>query len=117
VNVNLKSVRDVNTGFGDGLAAAFEMLAGPAIFGFLGHLLDQKLGIGPVFLLTFSITVFAYQCWKLFNRYNAEMDKHLADLQLARRGPNPRAAEDVRGHAGPGEAGPAATTAVEVDRP
>jgi len=83
--VNLRTVRDVNTGFGDGLAAAFEMLAGPAIFGFLGYLLDQKLGIGPVFLLTFSIVVFAYQCWKLYHRYNAEMDKHLADLQLARR--------------------------------
>ena len=83
--MNLRTVRDVNTGFGDGLAAAFEMLAGPAIFGFLGYLLDQKLGIGPVFLLTFSIVVFSYQCWKLFNRYNAEMDQHLADLQLARR--------------------------------
>jgi hypothetical protein len=94
------------------------MLAGPAIFGFLGHLLDQKLGIGPVFLLTFSITVFAYQCWKLFDRYNAEMDKHLADLQLARRGgTSPRSAEGVRGQAGQAEsaASAAASTTTSDD--
>jgi hypothetical protein len=88
-------MRDVNTGFGDGLAAAFEMLAGPAIFGFLGHLLDQKLGIGPVFLLTFSLVVFGYECWKLFVRYNREMDRHLAEMRTARRSPaTPRTATE-----------------------
>jgi hypothetical protein len=83
--VNLRAVQEVNTGFGDGLAAAFEMLAGPAIFGFLGHLLDQKLGIGPVFLLTFALIVFGYECWKLYLRYSAEMDRHLAEGPWARK--------------------------------
>jgi hypothetical protein len=92
--VNLRVVRDVNTGFGDGLAAAFEMLAGPAIFGFLGYLLDQKLGIGPVFLLTFSLAVFGYECWKLFVRYNTEMDRHLDEMRTARRTPR-TATEDA----------------------
>jgi hypothetical protein len=94
--VNLRVVRDVNTGFGDGLAAAFEMVATPAMFGFFGYLIDQKLGIGPVFLLSFSLFVFGYECWKLFARYNEQMDRHLEEMRTARRSPiaSPISSED-----------------------
>ena len=81
--MNLRAMQEVNTGFGDGLAAAFEMLAGPAIFGFLGHLLDQKLGIGPVFLLIFSHRRVRLRVLEAV-RYatSAEMDRHLAEAPL-----------------------------------
>lgn len=83
--MNLRAIREVNTGFGDGLSAAFEMIATPFIFGFLGHLLDQKLGTGMLFLFAFGIFAFGYECWKLVIRYNAQMAKHEANAPWNRR--------------------------------
>jgi F0F1-type ATP synthase assembly protein I len=76
--MNLRAIREVNTGFGDGLAAAFEMVATPVIFAFIGHLLDDRFGTGRVFLLSFGLLVFGYMIWKLVARYSAEMDAHQA---------------------------------------
>ena len=83
--MDLRATRDVSTGFGDGLAAAFEMIATPAIFGFLGWLLDRRLGTAPLFLLVFALVVFGYEIWKLVRRYSTEMDSHLANASWARR--------------------------------
>jgi len=94
-------VREVNTGFGDGLASAFEMLATPAIFGFVGHLVDEHFGTAPLFLLVFAITVFLWEIWKLFARYTAEMDQHLANGPWAKKAAAPAA------DAGSSDAGPA----------
>lgn len=74
--MNLRAIQEVNTGFGDGLASAFELIATPAIFGFLGHLLDQKLGTGSLFLIVFALGVFGYEVWKLVGTYNRQMAKH-----------------------------------------
>jgi F0F1-type ATP synthase assembly protein I len=73
--VNLRAIQEVNTG----LASAFELIATPAIFGFLGHLLDEKLGTGALFMIGFALFVFGYECWKLVTRYNAQMARHEAD--------------------------------------
>jgi len=77
--VNLRAIHEVNNGFGDGLQSAFELIATPAIFGFLGHLLDQKLGTGSLFLISFALFVFGYEVWKLVGTYNRQMARHEAD--------------------------------------
>ena len=41
--------RELNNGFGEALAKAFELAVTPAIFAFLGHLLDRRLGTSPLF--------------------------------------------------------------------
>jgi len=82
-------MREINSGFGDGLATAFEMVATPAIFGFLGHLVDVRVGTNLVFMLTFGLAVFGYMLWKLAVRYNTEMEAHLAEGPwVKRQGPS-----------------------------
>jgi F0F1-type ATP synthase assembly protein I len=87
--MNLRAIREVNTGFGDGLAAAFEMVATPVIFAFIGHLLDDRFGTGRVFMLSFGLVVFGYMIWKLVARYSAEMDAHQAAGPWSRSAPAP----------------------------
>jgi len=87
--LDLRAVREVNTGFGDGLASAFEMVATPAIIGFLGFLLDRWVGTSPLFMLGFGLFTFAYMLWKLVMRYNAQMAEHEATAPWNRR-PAPR---------------------------
>lgn len=77
--MDLRAVREVNTGFGDGLASAFEMVATPAVMGFLGFLVDRWLGTGLGFMLGFGLFTFAYMLWKLIRRYNTEMAQHEAN--------------------------------------
>jgi F0F1-type ATP synthase assembly protein I len=76
--LDLRAVREVNTGFGDGLASAFEMVATPAIMGFLGFLVDRWAGTNLVFMLSFGLFTFGYMLWKLIMRYNAQMAEHEA---------------------------------------
>ena len=70
-------MREVNTGLGDGLATAFEMVVTPLIFGFLGFLVDRWLGTKPIFMLVFALFVFGYMIWKLVNKYNTDLDQAL----------------------------------------
>ena len=72
--------RALTNGFGDALAMAFEMVATPAVFGFLGWLLDRWLGTEPLFLLAFVVIVFVYEVWKLFLGYGQAMAAHEAKL-------------------------------------
>ena len=88
--LNLRAVRDVNTGFGDGLATAFEIVATPLICGFFGFLLDRWVGTHLVFALTFGLTTFGYMMWKLVVRYNSEMDAHAVDAPWSRQPPTDR---------------------------
>ena len=48
------------------------------IFGFLGWLLDGRLGTRPVFMLVFFLFTLGYVVWKMFVRYDAEMRRHEA---------------------------------------
>ena len=77
--------RALTNGFGDALAKAFELVTTPAVFGFLGWLLDRWLGTEPLFLLTFVIVVFGYEVWKLFTGYGAAMAEHEARLTGRKR--------------------------------
>lgn len=95
--MNLRMVREVNTGFGDGLAAAFEMIATPTIFGFFGYLLDERLGTRPLFLLAFALVVFGYEIWKLVGRYNAQMVAHEARAPWGVGAASPAERDDLPG--------------------
>ncbi|MEI7593466.1 MAG: AtpZ/AtpI family protein [Actinomycetes bacterium] len=83
--MDLRAVRDINSGFGDGLAAAFEMVATPILFAFLGFLVDRWLGLHLVFTLIFGLVVFGYEIWKLVMRYSSEMEAHDAAAPWARK--------------------------------
>jgi hypothetical protein len=82
--VDLRAARDVNNGFGDGLATAFEMVLTPLIMGFFGWLLDRWVGTHLVFALSFGLFTFGYMCFKLVVRYNAQMAAHDADAPWSR---------------------------------
>lgn len=93
--MDLRGLRDVNTGLGDGLAAAFELIATPFVFGVLGHLIDRWLGTQLVFMFTFALVVLAYEVWKLVSRYMNAMNAHEASAKWSR--PNravPKGASD-----------------------
>jgi F0F1-type ATP synthase assembly protein I len=82
--MDLRAVRDINNGFGDGLAAAFEMVATPVLFAFFGYLLDRRLGLHLVFALIFGLVVFGYEVWRLVMRYSSQMAAHDASAPWAR---------------------------------
>lgn len=71
--MDLGQRREINNGFGDTLARAFELALTPAIFAFLGHLLDRRLDTGPLFLLVFFAFVAGYEVWRMCVRYDTDM--------------------------------------------
>ncbi len=77
-------MRDVNNGFGDGLAAAFEIVVTPLLFAFFGYLLDRWLGLHLVFALIFGLFTFGYMMYKLVRQYSSEMARHDANAPWAR---------------------------------
>ena len=82
--MDLRAARDVNNGFGDGLATAFELVVTPLLLGFFGYLVDRWLGTQLVFALSFGLFTFGYLVWKLVVRYNREMDGHESRAAWAR---------------------------------
>jgi F0F1-type ATP synthase assembly protein I len=73
--VNLRDRQELNNGFGNALSRAVELAVTPMIFGFLGFLLDSRLGARPAFMLTFFLIVFGYTLWKHYTLYSAAMDR------------------------------------------
>ena len=86
--MDLASKRELNNGFGESLARAFEMVVTPGIFGFLGYLLDQRVGTAPLFTLVFALGVFGYLVWKFWGNYERRMQAHEEKLGF-RRGNEP----------------------------
>lgn len=68
--------RDFYNGFGDSLARAFEFAVTPAIFGFLGYLLDHAIGTVPVFMLVFALLCVAGMFLKTWYTYDAAMQAY-----------------------------------------
>ena len=87
--MDLRAVRDVNNGFGDGLAAAFEMVVTPLIFGFLGYLVDRWLGTHLVFALGFGLFTFGYL---VLQAGGALLDRDGGPRRQGALGPPPAAA-------------------------
>lgn len=60
--------------------AAFELVATPALFAFLGYLLDGRLHTGRLFTFVFAILVAVYEIWKLWYGYNHRIDELHAEI-------------------------------------
>jgi hypothetical protein len=86
--LDLEQRRELNNGAGDSLAKAVELVLTPAIFGFLGHLLDTRLGTGVACMLVFALVTFGYLCWKAWGSYERRMQEHEARLHLSPREPH-----------------------------
>jgi F0F1-type ATP synthase assembly protein I len=82
---SLRARQELNNGFGDTLAVAFELALTPAIFAFLGWRLDLWLGTTPLFLLVLFLLVMGYEIWKLFTRYDTRMRAHEQELRTRHR--------------------------------
>jgi F0F1-type ATP synthase assembly protein I len=55
----------------------------PAIFGFLGWLVDRQLGLFPVFTISFALFTAGYATWKLYRSYSDRMDRAAAERRAA----------------------------------
>ena len=64
---------EMKQGSGDAMAAAFELVATPTIFGFLGWLLDRKFEIFPVFTLALVAITITYASWRLYRQYTLRL--------------------------------------------
>jgi F0F1-type ATP synthase assembly protein I len=78
--VDLRDRRELNNGFGNALARAVELTVSPVIFGFLGFLLDGRLGTRPLFMIFLFAFTIGYLFWKQYVHYSAEMDEHQRKL-------------------------------------
>ncbi len=67
--------------------AAFELVATPAVFAFLGYLLDGKLDTGRLFTFLFGGLVAVYEVWKLWYGYNHRIDELHAEMLRPRTKP------------------------------
>jgi len=67
--------REMREGSGDAFAAAFELVATPAIFGFLGWLLDGRMGTAPIFTVAFVVIALAYASWRLAHDYGESLER------------------------------------------
>ncbi|MGY6500835.1 MAG: AtpZ/AtpI family protein [Acidimicrobiales bacterium] len=85
--------------YGDGLSIAFELVATPSIFGFLGFLLDRWVGTTPLFVFAFSIVAFVTVLSLTMWRYHHEMQRADAAFRASRAASGPRAPRWARAEA------------------
>ena len=78
--MDLQARRELNQGFGDSLARAFELVLTPVLMGAVGWLIDSRLGTKPLVALFLFVFTVGYVFWKLFMRYDATMKAKEADL-------------------------------------
>ena len=83
--------REMKQGFGDAFAAAFELVVTPGIFGFLGWLVDSRLGLFPVFTVAFAVITLAYASWRLARSYGADLEKARIERRAAWQAEGPLA--------------------------
>ena len=83
--MDLQGRRELNLGFGDSLARAFELVLTPVIMGALGWYVDSRLGTKPFVALGLFVFTVGYLFWKLFVRYDTQMKAK--EAELFRRGP------------------------------
>jgi F0F1-type ATP synthase assembly protein I len=83
---DISAKRELHRGAGDALSTAIELAVTPAVFAFIGWWVDSKLGTTPLFLVVLFLFTMGYEIWKLFLRYDAEMQDHESKVAgLARR--------------------------------
>lgn len=77
--MDLRARRELNRGFGDTLARAFEFAVTPLLFGLLGHWVDLRLHTTPLLLLVFAGLAVAGMFVKLYYAYANAMDEQQKD--------------------------------------
>ena len=75
--------REMRQGFGDAFAAAFELAVTPAIFGFLGWLLDGRIGTTTVFTIALTVVTLAYASYRLAHSYGRSLEEARAERRAA----------------------------------
>lgn len=86
--------RALSNGFGNAMGTATELALTPAIFGFLGWLLDGWLGTEPLFLVVLVVFAFAgmlVRAWLGYDKAMREQEQGLY-TRLGRRGHEERPA-------------------------
>ena len=78
--MDLQARRELNQGFGDSLARAFELVLTPVIMGAIGWFIDGRLGTRPFIALGLFLFTVGYVFWKLYVRYDAQMKTKEAEL-------------------------------------
>ena len=76
--MDLRDRRELNNGFGNALARAVELTVTPMIFGFLGFLLDGRLGTRPLFMIFLFAFTIGYLFWKQYVLYSADDGRRAA---------------------------------------
>jgi F0F1-type ATP synthase assembly protein I len=66
--------RRLQSGMGDAFSRAVEFVVTPAIFAFLGHLLDVRVGTGKLFLLVFGVLAAVGMMYRSFLAYSQAME-------------------------------------------
>jgi F0F1-type ATP synthase assembly protein I len=93
--VDLSVKRELNRGFGDALATAFELAVTPAVMALIGWAIDSWLGTGPIFLVFLFAFTMTYEIWKMFKRYELRMQGQEAQVKgLRPRGAAPAGDEE-----------------------
>ena len=82
--MDLRDRRELNNGFANALSRAVELTVSPVIFGFLGYLLDGRLGTRPLFMIFLFVFTISYLFWKQYVHYDAEMKEHERTLTQPR---------------------------------
>lgn len=72
--------RETYEGFGNALARGFELAATPALFGFLGYLLDRWLDTAPAFMLGLFVFSVVGLFVKMYYGYKVAMEAKEAQL-------------------------------------
>jgi F0F1-type ATP synthase assembly protein I len=76
----LAEKQELNNGFGNALATAFELALTTSIFAVIGWRIDVWLGTTPLFLLVLLVFTAVYEFWKLYRSYDGEMRRHETEL-------------------------------------
>lgn len=87
--MDLRDRRELYNGFGDTLTRAVEFVAVPAIFAFLGHLVDGWAGTGSLFTVVLAVVALAGTFIRAYYAYEIAMREHEASRPWARP-PGPR---------------------------
>lgn len=76
--MDVREKRALYHGFGDTLTRAVEFVAAPAIFAFLGHLVDGLLATRPVFMVLLGALALVGVFLRAYFAYEVAMREHEA---------------------------------------
>ncbi len=82
--MDLREKRALYNGFGDTLTRAVEFVAAPAIFAFLGHLVDSLLSTEPLFMVALAAFAFIGVVVRAYFAYEVAMREQEADTPWGR---------------------------------